>query len=134
MAKKAPTKEPKDGERKSSRTPKQVERLTVSPPTVLKKVATTTKKAAPTKATKTKGVKGTKKAKKDGPKRPSSAYLLFANDNRPKVKKANPDATFGDLGKLLGEAWNNVNAADKKKYNALAEKDKARYEREKAAV
>lgn len=126
---------PKEGERKSTRTPKVVERLSVSPPTVLKKkAATKTKKTTATTTKSTKGAKGTKKAKKDGPKRPSTAYLLYATDHRAKVKKANPDATFGELGKLLGEAWNNATASDKKKYNALADKDKARYEKEKAAV
>lgn len=137
VAKKEKTpKEAKDGERKSTRTPKQVERLTVSPPTILKKKTSTKKTTATkTKTTKTKGAKkGGKKTKKDGPKRPASAYLLFANDNRAKVKKANPDATFGELGKLLGEAWTNATSADKKKYTALAEKDRARYEKEKAAA
>jgi len=127
-------KEPKEGERKSTRTPKEVKRLSISPAPVPKKA---TKKAAPAKtkvATKTKAVKGAKKTKKDGPKRPASAYLLFANDNRAKVKKANPDATFADLGRLLGEAWTNATASEKKKFTALAEKDKARYEKEKAAA
>eukprot|EP00026_Physarum_polycephalum_P017666 Phypoly_transcript_18969.p1 GENE.Phypoly_transcript_18969~~Phypoly_transcript_18969.p1 ORF type:complete len:192 (+),score=47.18 Phypoly_transcript_18969:3-578(+) len=137
MVAKKEKKEAVEGERKSSRTSKQVERLSVSPPTILKKKATKkSTTASKTKSPKKAGAKkGTKKAKGEkGPKRPASAYLLFANENRAKVKKANPDATFGELGKLLGEAWSNATAADKKKFTALADKDKARYEKEKAAL
>jgi len=98
----------------------------------------TTEKAAGTTPTKSKaGAKkktGAKKAKKEGPKRPTSAYILYSKDHRDKVKKANPEATFAELAKLVAEAWSNAPAADKKKYDALAAKDKARYEKEKAAV
>lgn len=133
MVAKKEVKETKEGERKSSRTPKVVERLSVSPPTILKKKAATKKTAEP-KTTKTTKTKGSKKAKKEGPKRPTSAYFFYMRDNRDRIKKENPDATFGEIGKLLGEAWGDATAAEKKKYNALAEKDKARYEKEKAAV
>ena len=48
---------------------------------------------------------GGKKGKKDGPKRPLSAFMYFSQDQRAAVKAANPDATFGELGKLLAEKW-----------------------------
>jgi hypothetical protein len=140
MVAKKEKKDVAEGERKSSRTPKQVERLSVSPPTILKKKAVTKKSttaASKTKSPKKAGAKkGTKKAKgeKKGPNRPTSAYIYFTKENRAKVKKANPDASFGDIGKLLGEAWNNATAADKKKFTAMADKDKVRFEKEKAAV
>lgn len=40
-----------------------------------------------------------KRAKKDpnAPKNPLSAYLLFCNDHRDRVKSDNPDASFGKL-------------------------------------
>lgn len=129
------TKEVKEGERKSSRTSKVPERLTAAqlPPTILKKKPATKKTpASPTKAKATKG-KATKKAKKEGPKKAATAFILFSKDNRAKIQKANPDASFGDIGKLMGEAWADATAADKKKYTALAEKDKVRYEKEKKA-
>jgi hypothetical protein len=128
--------EPKEGERKSSRTPKTVERLTVTPTIVKKtpkKAATGAKKTSTPKKAKASGKKGSKKAK-GGPKRATTAFILFSKDHRAKVVKANPEAAFGEVGKLLGEAWSNATAADKKKYEALAAKDKARYEKEKAEV
>jgi hypothetical protein len=66
----------------------------------------------------TKGEKGKKKGKKvkdpNAPKRALSAYMHFAQENRAKVKEDNPNATFGQLGKLLGEHWQNASAAEKK--------------------
>ena len=58
-----------------------------------------------------------KKSKKDpnAPKRPLSAFMYFSKDQRPAVKAANPDATFGELGKLLAEKWSNT--LDKKVQN-----------------
>lgn len=47
--------------------------------------------------------KASKKATKK--KRPVSAYIQFCNANRDKVKASNPKATFGELGKLLGQMW-----------------------------
>jgi hypothetical protein len=39
----------------------------------------------------------------------------------------NPDATFGELGKLLGAAWKEVSEGDRKPYNDQAKADKERY-------
>lgn len=52
----------------------------------------------------------------DKPKRTPSAFILFSQDNREKIKAKNPNATFGQLGKLLGEAWANASDSTKKKY------------------
>ncbi|CAO3618489.1 unnamed protein product [Cunninghamella blakesleeana] len=76
-----------------------------------------------------------KRGKKDpsAPKRGLSAYMFFSQQNRNKVKEENPDATFGQLGKILGEKWKNMSDDEKKPYVKKAEEDKARYEAEKAA-
>lgn len=75
----------------------------------------------------------TKKAKDpDAPKRPLSAYMFFSQDQRATVKEDNPDATFGDLGKLLGAKWKEMSDSEKKPYTAKAEADKVRYESAKA--
>jgi len=44
-----------------------------------------------------------KKPKKDPnkPKRAQSAFMIFSNENRERVKKENPGATFGDIAKLI---------------------------------
>ncbi|KDE02271.1 non-histone chromosomal protein 6 [Microbotryum lychnidis-dioicae p1A1 Lamole] len=75
------------------------------------------------------------KAKKDpnAPKRPLSAYMYFSQENRNTVKDDNPDASFGDLGKLLGAKWKDMSDEQKKSYIQKAEVDKNRYEREKAS-
>ncbi|CAO3695849.1 unnamed protein product [Rhizopus microsporus] len=49
-----------------------------------------------------------------GPKRGLSAYMFFSQDNREVVKKENPNASFGEIGKLLGEKWKNMTDEQKK--------------------
>ena len=65
----------------------------------------------------------------DAPKRPLSAFFWFCNDERPKVKAILPDSTVGDVAKELGRRWNECTEDQKAKYEALAAKDKARYEK-----
>lgn len=75
------------------------QRLEVGDPKVKKARATGEKKSKIGKKS------GGKKGKKDGPKRPLSAFMYFSQDQRAAVKAANPEATFGELGKLLAEKW-----------------------------
>jgi hypothetical protein len=49
-------------------------------------------------------------------KRAPSPYIVFCTEQRPAIKAANPDASFGQLGKLLGEAWAKLGDAQKKVY------------------
>ncbi|KAG0365898.1 high mobility group box domain-containing protein [Gamsiella multidivaricata] len=76
-----------------------------------------------------------RKAKKDpnAPKNPMSAYLLFCEEWREKVKAQNPDSSFGELGRLLGEQWRAYTDDQKAPYIAKHEKAKAKYATEKAA-
>jgi len=67
---------------------------------------------------------------KDAPKRNMSAFLLYCNDTREEVKGANPEASFGKLGKLLADIWKSTDFDTKKKYEALAIEDKERYKKE----
>merc|ERR1712226_1357278 len=85
------------------------------------------KKVAKGKVEKT--VKKTK-AKKDpnAPKRGLSAFMFFGKEERPKVMKDHPNFTVPEVGKELGARWAKV--TNKKKYEDLAAKDKARYEAE----
>jgi hypothetical protein len=53
------------------------------------------------------------KPKSDKPKRSPSAYIIFAADMRPKIRASNPEATFGELGKLLGAKWGALSEAEK---------------------
>ena len=76
------------------------------------------------------------KAKKDGPKRPLSSYMVFVRDNRIRVMKEFhfESRDLGQIGKKLGELWNKMTDKEKTPYIELANKDKVRYEKEKAAV
>ena len=44
------------------------------------------------------------KVKKDpnAPKKPSSSYVFFNKEARTKIREENPDASFGEVGKLCG--------------------------------
>ncbi|KAI9007294.1 Non-histone chromosomal protein 6 [Gaertneriomyces semiglobifer] len=87
------------------------------------------KAAASKPSTKTRG-KGTR-AKKDpnAPKKPLSAFMLFSQAMRPKVKEENPDVTFGDTGKILGERWREMDDAEKAKWQKKSEEAKKTYEK-----
>merc|ERR1711894_530905 len=94
------------------------------------------KKPAPKKVKKPKRKKGQKKDK-DAPKRAMSAFFLFAQDERPKVKAANASASIGDIGKELGARWAKCPTAAKagyeKKAAALKVKQQAEMAKYKAA-
>eukprot|EP00590_Aulacoseira_subarctica_P002171 CAMPEP_0172414222 /NCGR_PEP_ID=MMETSP1064-20121228/908_1 /TAXON_ID=202472 /ORGANISM="Aulacoseira subarctica , Strain CCAP 1002/5" /LENGTH=92 /DNA_ID=CAMNT_0013150793 /DNA_START=426 /DNA_END=704 /DNA_ORIENTATION=+ len=51
-------------------------------------------------------------------------------ENRARIQKENPNVTFGELGKLLGEQYKKITAEEKKKYDDLAAEDKKRYKKE----
>ncbi|KAK9717748.1 Non-histone chromosomal protein 6 [Basidiobolus ranarum] len=76
-----------------------------------------------------------KRTKKDpnAPKRALSAFMFFSQEWREKVKTENPDVSFGQIGKILGEKWNKMDETEKKPFAAKAEEDKKRYEVAKAA-
>jgi len=81
--------------------------------------------------------RGGKKKKRykdpNAPKRALSAFFWFCNDERPRVKVVLPDSSVGDVAKELGRRWNDCTEDQKSKYEALAAKDKARYEKEMGA-
>lgn len=81
----------------------------------------------------TKAGKDSRKKKRvkdpNAPKRSLSAFFWFCNDERPKAKALNKDASVGEIAKELGRRWNACTADQKSKYEQLAAKDKARYEK-----
>ena len=42
-----------------------------------------------------------------------SAYIMFCVRKRSEVQQANPNATFGDLGRMLGSIWKSMSESDK---------------------
>src|SRR6187399_391786 len=69
----------------------------------------------------------------NAPKKASSAYILFMGDHRAKIRAEHPNATFGELSKIGGEAWASAKPVVKAKYQKLADLDRERYEKESAS-
>lgn len=58
-----------------------------------------------------------------------SAFFWFSNDERGKVKAQNPEYGVGDIAKELGRRWADADPEVRSKFEALADKDKIRYEK-----
>jgi hypothetical protein len=67
---------------------------------------------------------------KNLPKRGLTAYMFFSKENRALIKEANPDATFGDIGKLVGQQWKALTDKQKMPYVKKAAKDQERAKQE----
>jgi len=81
-----------------------------------------------------KGKKGAKKGtKEDGkPKRPPTAYLLFADDCRNKLKKTQPALSFTELSKVVSQEWKQLSDAKRNQYQRTAEKEQEKHKIAKA--
>lgn len=62
------------------------------------------------------------------PKKPQSAYFLFANERRAKLKEGNPDKKITEIAKMLGAEWKVMTAAQKKPWEDKAKTLKDAYE------
>ncbi|XP_020290371.1 uncharacterized protein LOC109857962 isoform X2 [Pseudomyrmex gracilis] len=79
----------------------------------------------------TKERRGTKRYRdKDAPKRALSAFFYFCQELRGKMRELHPEMGVGDIAKELGKLWMSTDLQTKSKYMAIAEEDRARYERE----
>ena len=74
-----------------------------------------------------------RKAKKDPnePKRPASAYVIYATEQMALAHAANPKGK--QIMKQVAAAWKGLSAAKKKIYEKRLEEEQARYAKEKAA-
>jgi len=75
--------------------------------------------------------KKTKKGKTEGPKKPPSTYMLFTQKQRPLLKKEKPEATFVEIGRILGERWKELPTEEKAPYLAQYKELKEKYDAEK---
>ncbi|XP_037653917.1 protein polybromo-1 isoform X9 [Choloepus didactylus] len=66
-----------------------------------------------------KSVKGS--AKKEGSKRKinMSGYILFSSEMRAVIKAQHPDYSFGELSRLVGTEWRNLETAKKAEYEGV---------------
>lgn len=76
--------------------------------------------------------KTAKKSKKDrdenAPKRASTAFMLWLNENREKIKKETPGIKPTEVAKKGGEMWQELK--DKSEWESKAAKEKERYTKE----
>lgn len=70
------------------------------------------------------------KKPKDYPKAPLTAFLLFSQDQRDKLRKENPTWALSEVAKTLGKLWKDIEKPEGERYAQLAEADKKRHERE----
>jgi hypothetical protein len=72
---------------------------------------------------------GKKRKKKDpnAPKRNMSAYFLYSNAIRPSVRTENPDASFGQVAKIISAQYKALTEKELAIYKKKAEEDKERY-------
>mmetsp|Transcript_23891 Transcript_23891/g.21733 ORF Transcript_23891/g.21733 Transcript_23891/m.21733 type:complete len:89 (-) Transcript_23891:78-344(-) len=83
---------------------------------------------APKAAKSDKKTVGKVKGEKTKAKRAPSPYIIFCTEKRPEVKAANPEATFGELGKLLGQLWGSLDEKGKAPYVKKSAEHKAALE------
>jgi len=76
--------------------------------------------------------RGSKSKNKDPnrPKRNMSAFFIYSNAHRKRLKEENPSIKFGEVARALSTEFKALGAKEKKKYEKLAEKDKERYQKE----
>lgn len=67
----------------------------------------------------------------DAPKGAMGAYMFFCKANREKVKKDHPGIDVKMILSELGKRWGLLEEKDKKQYEKMAAKDKARFDKEK---
>ncbi|CAF3712203.1 unnamed protein product [Rotaria sordida] len=64
----------------------------------------------------------------NAPKRPLSAFFIFSQDERPKIKLQNASLSVADVAKVIGEKWRAAPDDLKRKYEKAAKEAKERYE------
>jgi hypothetical protein len=83
------------------------------------------------KTTKPRKPRAKKEKDPNAPKRAKTAYIFFANEVRPRVKKENPEAKFGEISSIIGAEWNALSDKKKAPYVKMSENDKKRAAQEK---
>ncbi|CAL8338803.1 unnamed protein product [Merluccius merluccius] len=75
-------------------------------------------------------------SKKEGSKRKinMSGYILFSSEMRAVIKARHPDFSFGELSRLVGTEWRNLEGSKKAEYEERAAKVAEQQERERAAL
>uniref|UniRef100_A0A8C5BYQ4 FACT complex subunit SSRP1 n=1 Tax=Gadus morhua TaxID=8049 RepID=A0A8C5BYQ4_GADMO len=66
-----------------------------------------------------------------GPKRPMSAYMLWLNASRERIKGENPGISVTEISKKAGEMWRGLGKEDKEEWDGKAVEARKAYEKAK---
>ncbi|XP_019129967.1 FACT complex subunit SSRP1a isoform X2 [Larimichthys crocea] len=93
------------------------------------------KKAKKAKVVKEKKERKPRKEKKQkdtgGPKRPMSAYMLWLNASRERIKSENPGISITEISKKAGEMWRQLGKDEKEEWDTKAGEAKRQYDKAK---
>jgi hypothetical protein len=67
-------------------------------------------------------------------KKPRTSFSFFTQENRAKIAKKNPNASFGDLSKLVSTDWRALTDTKRAVYKKREVEDKERYINERQVV
>uniref|UniRef100_A0A3B5L4X8 FACT complex subunit SSRP1 n=1 Tax=Xiphophorus couchianus TaxID=32473 RepID=A0A3B5L4X8_9TELE len=70
-----------------------------------------------------------KQKDKAGPKRPMSAYMLWLNSSRERIKSENPGISITEISKKAGEMWRQLNKDEKEEWETKAGEAKRQYDK-----
>ena len=76
---------------------------------------------------KQKAPKKRKKKDPNEPQKPVSAYALLFRDTQAAIKGQNPNATFGEVSKIVASMWDSLGEEQKQVYKRKAEAAKKEY-------
>ncbi|XP_061177869.1 uncharacterized protein LOC133186652 [Saccostrea echinata] len=63
----------------------------------------------------------------NAPKAPLTGYVMYAIERRQEIKESNPELSFPEVTKILGNEWSTLESEKKQKYLLAAQEDKKRY-------
>ncbi|XP_029918186.1 FACT complex subunit SSRP1a isoform X2 [Myripristis murdjan] len=93
------------------------------------------KKAKKAKVVKERKERKPRKEKKQkdtgGPKRPMSAYMLWLNSSRERIKSENPGISVTEISKKAGEMWRQLGKDEKEEWESKAGEAKKQYDKAK---
>ncbi|CAM4552911.1 TOX high mobility group box family member 4 isoform X1 [Lepidochelys kempii] len=118
-------------EERLSTTPSPTSSLQEDEPEEFRRQQVPAQKAAPVVLDAGRKQKPAKKQKKkkdpNEPQKPVSAYALFFRDTQAAIKGQNPNATFGEVSKIVASMWDSLGEEQKQVYKRKTEAAKKEY-------
>lgn len=117
--------------RRGSGTTSKAAAATAQPPTKVSTSATKSSSGGSSSNVAATPHRSSKKHQKEpgAPKRPLSAYMLFAREKRTEVLEQQPElkSNVKEVARVLGEMWRSASASEKQHFATVAAKEKAKY-------